>query len=108
MRKRIFRFLWRAMAVMLALAGLTWTADWLWLKHRVAQSPDAFGSVEVHRRFAVHLKHQRIEQRTEKPHPEECVHSLFSHYDDEPCWYLQRHAQDTEDVDSGPWHFFSE
>ncbi len=108
MGKRVRRYLTRGLVVILLLAAMLWTVDWLLLRRKIAQPSDAFGQVEVHRRYAIHLKNRRIEQRTELPKMEECVHSMFPHYNDTPCWYLERHADQTFDVDSGPWRFFSE
>jgi hypothetical protein len=108
MGKRVRRYLKLALAIVLVSAAVVWTADWLLLRRHIAQTQDAFGQVEVHRRYAIHLKGRRIEQRTEKPQMEECVHSMFPHYGESPCWYLERHADQTLDVDSGPWRYFSE
>lgn len=52
------------------------------------------------------LKNKRIEQYTAKPRREQCVESLFPHMNDSPCWYLARHANDTEELDGAPWHFY--
>jgi hypothetical protein len=108
MGKRIGRYVKGALAVVLLLAAIVWTADWLLLRRKVAQTQDAFGEVKVHRRYAIHLKNKQIEQRSEKPKMEECVHSMFPHYNETPCWYLAKHADQLIDLDSGPWHFFSE
>lgn len=91
-----------------ALGAILWSADWLWLRHKVSRDQDAFGQIEVHHRFAVKLKNKRIEERAERPRLEECVHSLFPHYGDNPCWYVERHSQDVEEIDSGQWHFYNQ
>ncbi len=99
----------RRTVVGLALAGAAaWTCDWLVLRHKVNSDGDAFGQVEVRYRFAVHLKNRQIEQRKEQPQMVECVNSMFSHYEDPPCWYLKRHADQVQDLDGGPWHFWSD
>ena len=85
-----------------------WGADWAILQIRISRGPDAFGTVEVHRRYAIHLKNKRVEQRTELPHDEECVRSLFPHNGESACWYLQRHANQDEDMNSAPWRFYKE
>ena len=96
----------RALAGALLLAALVWIADWLVLRHTVRQGGEAFGEVEVHYRYAIHLKNRRIEQRNEKARMEECVRSLFPHYNDTPCWYLERHANQLQELNGGAWHFF--
>jgi hypothetical protein len=90
----------------IALGGAAWGADWLWWRHKT--DADAYGAIEVHHRFAVKLKNRRIEERSERPHPEECVHSLFPHEGDDPCWYVARHRDDVEEIDSGQWHFYNQ
>jgi hypothetical protein len=90
----------------IALGALAWTGDWLVWRHK--RESDAYGQILIRHRFAVKLKNRRIEQRSEKPHVEECVHSLFPHVDDNPCWYVAKHRDDVEDIDSGQWHFFNQ
>lgn len=104
----IGKYLKRAVGLAILAAGVAWGADWLVLRHKVTTDSDAFDDVLVHYRYAVHLKNRQIEQRNEKPQPVECVNSLFSHYGESPCWYLRRHANDSEDLDGGAWHFWSD
>ncbi len=106
MSPRTRKYLKRALAIVILLAGSVWTADWLLLRRRIARDDQAFGEVEMHYRYAVHLKNRRIEQRIEKPQMEECVNSIFPHYNETPCWYLERHPDQTKTLDGGPWHFF--
>jgi len=105
MRQRIARFLKFALAALALLAAIVWTVDWLILRHKVAQTSQAFGEVEVHYRYAVHLKNRRIEQRSEKANIE-CVHSVLPHYGDTPCWYVERHKVQVQELNGSPWHFF--
>ena len=103
----IRKYVKRALAAVVLLAALGWASDWLVLRYKVAHD-GGFDDVEVRYRFAVHLKNRRIEQRNEQPQMVECVESLFSHYAESPCWYLKRHANQAEDLDSGPWHFWGD
>jgi len=96
----------RAIAVAVLLAALLWTADWLLLWNRPAEDGARFGEVEVHYRFAVHLKNKQIEQLSEKPKLEQCVHSVFPHFNETPCWYLLRHTEQLQELDGGQWRFF--
>ncbi|GEM_PF-4265644 len=98
----------RALFALTGAAGLLWTTDWLLLRIKISRDANAFGEVTVRRNYAVRLRNRQIEQDRGKPMPEECVHSLFSHYNDSPCWYLERHRNDTESLDSGPWHFWAQ
>src|SRR5215475_9793490 len=95
----------RAIAAIVCAAALIWLVDWLVLWRRVSTGQDsAFGSVLVRRSYAVHLRNKRIEQDIAKPSIEECVQSIFPHYEESPCWYLRRHANRSEELDGGPWH----
>jgi hypothetical protein len=106
--KPIGKYMKRAMGAAVFFAGIAWSADWLVLRHKVNADADAFDDVMVRHSYAVHLKNRQIEQRNEHPHPEECVNSMFPHYDESPCWYLRRHANENEDLDGGAWHFWSD
>ena len=102
--KRRKGYVKRAFAGAIVFVALVWSTDWLILSRK----SDAYGQVEVRRSYSVHLKGRKIEQDRGKPEPEECVHSLFSHYGDSPCWYLERHKNDTQELDGGPWHFWAQ
>jgi hypothetical protein len=88
------------------LAAAVWTGDWVWLRLKIARNSGAFGSVEVHYRYAVHLRNKRIERYTAQPKTLECVHSAFPHMNESPCWYLEKHADDLQELDGSPWHFY--
>lgn len=102
------KYVKRAVGGLVAMAALAWTADWFILRQKINSDGDAFGQVVVRYRYSVHLKNRQIEQRNEKPQPVECVKSVFPHDDESPCWYLARHATQAQDLDGGPWHFWSD
>lgn len=108
LRQGIRKYTKRVMAVAIVVAALLWTVDWLLLRHRVAEEGEAFGEVEVHYHYGVRLKNKRVEQTRENSKVEECVHSMFPHYDETPCWYLKRHTNQSQDLDGRPWRFFYE
>lgn len=108
LRQGIRKYVKRVLAVVIVLAAILWTADWLLLRHRVAEDGVAFGEVEVHYHYAVRLKNKRVEQNPESSKVEECVHSMFPHYDETPCWFLERHTSQSQELDGRPWHFFYE
>jgi hypothetical protein len=108
MASRARRIIKMSLAGVLAAAGLLWAGDYWILARKAARDGDAFGQIEVHRRYAVHLRNKRTEQDFAKPAMEECVKSLFPHYDESPCWYLARHATDSQELDGSPWHFWAQ
>ncbi len=91
----------------LLLAAIAWPSDYLLLRLKIAHD-QAYGEVTVRQRYAVHLKNKQIEYRSIKPHIMECVHSLFPHEDESPCWYLEKYADRIDEIDSGPWHFWAQ
>lgn len=52
----------------------------------------AFGTVRVEPTYAIPQKNGQAEFVFGEPHDQTCVHSLFPHFDDTPCWYLNRTA----------------
>ena len=106
MGRRIRTWVKRAAVTALLLAAVFWAGDWLVLRVKIARDRDAYGSVEVHYRYAFHLKNKRIEQYTAKPKMQECVRSVLPHMNESPCWYLERHANDVQELDAAPWHFY--
>ena len=64
--------------------------DYLRLRYRMAnpKAGEAFGSVTVV--DATTLKNGKTEFFLDQPQKEVCVHSLFPHFGDSPCWYASR------------------
>jgi hypothetical protein len=59
----------------------------------LAQSRHAFGVVKIERYYAIPQKDGKTEFVFAEPETEECVHSLFPHLGDSPCWYVNRHTR---------------
>lgn len=97
----------RSIAAIVLSGAALWSADWLILQIREARG-GGVDTVTVYRSYAVHLKNKRIEQDVAPVHDEECVRSLFSHDDENPCWFLRRHANDNEELNGNPWRFWSQ
>jgi hypothetical protein len=75
------------------LFALVYICDYLSLRYRIPNNRQQFGSVEVRRYYAVPLKDRKTEYMFQPPTQQECVHSLFPHLGDTPCWYLSRHKR---------------
>ena len=55
----------------------------------------ATGTVQMTRMYAISQKNGRVEYELDANQPEvtmPCVHSLFPHLGNSPCWYLQQNA----------------
>jgi len=93
----------RRIAVRLLLAGLSLLAiayvlDYVVFKYRLATKGQVFGSVTVEHYDAVLHKDGKSELIFDPPVQQTCVHSLFPHAGDQPCWYLSRHAEKETDI----------
>jgi hypothetical protein len=56
---------------------------------------DANGTVQMTRLYAISEKNGRVEYELDANQPQitmPCVHSVFPHMGNSPCWYLQQNA----------------
>jgi hypothetical protein len=88
----------RTVAGALLLAGLVYAGDYLFVRYRMTfpKNGDAFGTVQMERLYAIPQKNGKIDYEFDAQQPEvttPCVHSLFPHMGNSPCWYLQRNSQ---------------
>ena len=88
----------RVLASSLLLAVVAYAADYGVLRYRVANpnAAPAFGNVTMERLYAIPQKNGKIEYQFDARQPETsvpCVHSLFPHMGQSPCWYLQRQSK---------------
>ncbi|HTV60915.1 MAG TPA: hypothetical protein VMJ93_18725 [Verrucomicrobiae bacterium] len=89
-------FLLRALAILAALFAAIYILDTAIVSHKAATNKAAaFGSVQVY--LATPTKGSRLEIFTDQPESVTCVHALFPHYGDSPCWYVSRHT--TQQID---------
>jgi hypothetical protein len=88
----------RAAIAVFLMAGLLYAGDDLLVRWKMAypKTGDAFGTVQMERLYAIPQKNGKIEYEFDAQQPEvntPCVHALFPHMGDSPCWYLQRISQ---------------
>jgi hypothetical protein len=88
----IGRFLGRAIIAIVLVAVAAYVVDWAVLRVRVATNRQPFGTVTVHPYYAVAEKGNKTEFMLGDQTDQQCVHSLFPHMGDSPCWYLSRHT----------------
>jgi hypothetical protein len=93
------RVLGRVLLVAIAFAAVLYAADYAVVMYRVARkTPGPFGSVEIHPYYAIKQKNKEVEFDFLDPVNQDCVHSLFPHFGDAPCWYLERNRQQRTDI----------
>jgi hypothetical protein len=88
----------RSLLAILALAAIAYGADYGVFEYRVATKRQPFSTVTVEHYDAVEHKDGKAELIFEPPVQQTCVHSLFPHAGDPPCWYLTRHAEQKTDI----------
>lgn len=74
---------------LVTLAALLYFGDYLSLRFQIPNRPQ-FGTVHIQPYLAVPRKDGRIEYMLDDPVDQPCVHSLFPHLGDDPCWYVAR------------------
>jgi hypothetical protein len=94
----IGRFVVRSIAAVVLLIALVFTVDYLVLRIRIATNHQPFGSVTVHPYYAVPEKGNKTEYMLGDQTDQQCVHSLFPHMGDSPCWYLSGHPDQRVDM----------
>jgi len=76
----------------LSLCAL-YAGDYLVLRYRIAANREPFGSVQIRLYYAVPQKDKKTEFYFLDPQTQPCVHALFPHMGNSPCWYLSRRTQ---------------
>jgi hypothetical protein len=69
---------------------ILYIGDYISVRYRIPKDRDQFGMVKVQRYYAVGLKSGKTDFMFLPPQNQVCVHSLFPHFGDTPCWYLTR------------------
>ena len=80
----------RILFITVSALFILYLGDYLSLRYRVPKSRSQFGVVKIQRYYAVGLKSGKTEFMFLAPQNQVCVHSLFPHFGDSPCWYLSR------------------
>jgi len=80
------------------LLGIAYAADYGVFRYRLATKRQPFGSVTVEHYYSVQHKDGKAELIFDPPVQQTCVHSLFPHSGDAPCWFLIRHAEQRTDM----------
>ena len=93
------RFLKRLLASVVALVFVLYSIDFCWYHLRLAAPKLGLANSSVHRvrLLAIQDKGNKVEFQIDALHPEEdvpCSRSLFPQAQQNPCWYVSRHAND--------------
>ena len=89
-REIIKQFLQKTFVAVVLTIAVVYACDFLLLRFRIATNRQPYGTVTIHPYYAVPQKNHKTEYLFDDPRDERCVHSLFPHVGDSPCWYLSR------------------
>jgi hypothetical protein len=89
----------RSLAGVLAAILFAYVMDYAYLRIRMIhpKPADPFESMVRNRLLAIPQKNGMLDYELDQVHPTDtltCVHSLFPHYGDPPCWYLKPRIND--------------
>jgi len=84
----------RTIVALLLTAGGIYGGDYLVLRIRMTRATvtTPFESMTRTRVLAIPQKSGKFDYQVDQLQPQEtltCVHALFPHYGDQPCWYLK-------------------
>ena len=94
---RLSRLLQRTAIALVTTLVVLFVADYLLLRAKLMwpKLGSATGTVTMERMYAISQKSGRVEYEMDANQPEvtlPCVHSLFPHMGNSPCWYLRQNA----------------
>jgi hypothetical protein len=80
-----------ALSLFLAALVVVYVGDYVSLRFQIPGGRPQFGQITVNSLYAIHVKNGKIQYEPGQQETDTCVHSLFPHFGDSPCWYLVRH-----------------
>lgn len=89
----------RSLTAFLGAVALAYVIDYAYLRIRMIhpRPNDPFESMVRNRLLAIPQKNGMLDYEVDQVQPTDtltCVHSLFPHYGDKPCWYLKPRIND--------------
>jgi hypothetical protein len=86
------RALFWIIAASVVIAAVLYAGDYCSLRFQIPGGRPQFGQVTVNPLYAIHVKSGKIQYEPGQQETDTCVHSLFPHFGNTPCWYLSRHT----------------
>jgi hypothetical protein len=88
----------RGVIALIAAIALVYVGDYLIVRWKMAHpaTAPAFGTIQMYRLLAIPMKDGKTDYELDANQPvilTPCVHALFPHMGNSPCWYLQRNSQ---------------
>jgi len=85
------KILERVVAGLILASIALYAGDWLVYRYRAAHGTE-FDSVQVSQFIALPLKNGKVEFDYAGTQQVGCVRAVFPWADDDPCWWVRRHA----------------
>lgn len=73
-------------------------ADDLSLRFRIPNNREPFGTVKVKQYMAIPQKGGKFQFVFQGMEERQCVNALFPHMGSQPCWYLEKHQTERNDM----------
>lgn len=89
---RLLRIFWRWSLLLLLLLAVVAASEDLMLRYRIKHGAGKEVVDQVTTYDAAEQKSGRVEIYFDHPEMRECVHALFPHFGDPPCWYAKRQS----------------
>ena len=89
---RLLRIAARGLLVLVTLLALVYVGEDAVVRYRVSHG----GSAQVLETLTIYeagaVKGNKLEYYFDQPQLQTCVHAIFPHLGDPPCWYARKHA----------------
>lgn len=82
-----------SLAVLIAASALSYVADYLVWRYKLATGHNPYGTVIVQFYYAIQEKNGKTEYDYQPPEADTCVNSWFPHAGYLPCWYERKHPE---------------
>jgi hypothetical protein len=92
------RAMLRGTVAMVILLAVAYAGDYCAVRYQIPRGRPQFGQVKVNVLYVIHVKGGKIQYEPGQPETDTCVHSLFPHFGDSPCWYASRHPDKLIDI----------
>jgi len=83
----------RILGTAIILGFAIYLVDYASAKYHIPSGRQTLETIEIQRDFALKQKDRMFEYIAPTIVQQECVLSLFPHFNDPPCWYLRRHTR---------------
>lgn len=94
--KRLLKLL---LLVLTAGLALVYGFDYASVSWKIHQGEQPFTDIVVNQVYTSTNKWKEVEWSRGAPVTERCVYSLFPHFGNRPCWYVQRHTMNVNNTD---------